>query len=222
MKNAIASRMAFDNARASLSNAGFNTAAAVLSQSYLRSEVAQSTGSTNFQFPILENENPTGTRFNTEQRLKLQDAFYVSEIGFFIAVPSGVADATFQMFTYPDPSVFTGANTAPQRTWYQGYLQLTVNNRQIVTAWDMQRHLQIQQQQTTANADYTASGINYSNSIVGADDGFVPVEPGLVLVGSKSNQVNIILPAGLAAVPANSRAILIFRGHLAQNVTPVR
>ena len=56
----------------------------------------------------------------------------------------------------------------------------------------------------------------------GSSSGFYPCEPGLVLVGSKQNVLTINIPEGLAAIQANSRVIVIFQGHLAQNVTPVR
>jgi hypothetical protein len=43
-----------------------------------------------------------------------------------------------------------------------------------------------------------------------------------VFSGSKQNLVQISLPAAAAAVESNSRVILYFAGHLAQNVTSVR
>jgi hypothetical protein len=56
----------------------------------------------------------------------------------------------------------------------------------------------------------------------GSSSGFYPIEPGWVLVGSKNNILTVSLPNAMAAVETNSRAILILRGHTAQNVTPVR
>jgi len=99
---------------------------------------------------------------------------------------------------------------------------LTVNNRQIVPAYDLYRHYSVPQQQTTADADYTSSGIDYRDQQDGGTSGFYPIEPGWVLVGSKQNTLQVQLASAMAAVESNSRAILILRGHLAQNVTPVR
>jgi hypothetical protein len=107
-------------------------------------------------------------------------------------------------------------------SFYNGNLSLTVNNRQIVPAYDVYRHYDVPQTQQAANADYTTSGINYRDQQSGADSGFYPIEPGWVMVGSKQNTLQIEIPSALAAVNTDSRVVLIMRGHLAQNVTPVR
>jgi hypothetical protein len=219
----LGSRMAYDKAKEAINNAGFSAGQAVLSQGYIRTEVALSTTKTSYQFPILVNDNINGSSFNTSNLLNLQDAFYVSSIGLFFAKPSSATDTTFQLATYPNASIFSTANTASSLfTWYNSSLQLTVNNRQIIPSYDLYRHYSVPQQQTTTNADYTTSAINYKDQQSGADSGFYPVEPGWVLVGSKNNTLIVNLPQALTAVEANSRAIIIFRGHLAQNVTPVR
>jgi hypothetical protein len=219
----LGSRMAYDKAKEAINNAGFSAGQAVLSQGYLRTEVALSTTKTSYQFPILVNDNINGTSFNTSNLLNLQDAFYVSSFGLFFCKPSSSTDTTFQMVTYPNASIFSTANTATSLfTWYNSSLQLVVNNRQIIPSYDLYRHYSVPQTQTTTNADYTTSGISYKDQQSGADSGFYPVEPGWVLVGSKNNTLTVNLPQAMTAVETNSRAILIFRGHLAQNVTPVR
>lgn len=219
----LGSRMAYDKAKEAINNAGFSAGQAVLSQGYIRTEVALSTTKTSYQFPILVNDNINGSSFNTSNLLNLQDAFYVSSFGLFFAKPSSSTDTTFQLVTYPNASIFSTANTATSLyTWYNSSLQLTVNNRQIIPSYDLYRHYSVPQTQTTTNADYTTSAINYKDQQSGADSGFYPVEPGWVLVGSKNNTLIVNLPQAMTAVESNSRAILIFRGHLAQNVTPVR
>jgi len=215
--------MAYDKAKEAINNAGFSAGQAVLSQGYLRTEVALSTTKTSYQFPILVNDNINGTSFNTSNLLNLQDAFYVSSFGLFFCKPSSSTDTTFQLVTYPNASIFNTANTASSLyTWYNSSLQLVVNNRQIIPSYDLYRHYSVPQQQTTANADYTTSGIAYKDQQDGGMSGFYPVEPGWVLVGSKNNTLTVNLPQAMTAVETNSRAILVFRGHLAQNVTPVR
>lgn len=221
--NSLGSRMAYDKAKQAINNAGFSAGQAVLSQGYLRMEVALSTSKTTYQFPILQNDNTNGAAFNTENRLALQDAFYVSSLALFFCKPSSSTDTTFQLASYPNASIFSTANTAASLyTWYNSSLQLIVNNRQIIPSYDLYRHYSVPQQQTTANADYTTSSINYKDQQSGADSGFYPIEPGWVLVGSKNNTLSVNLPSSMAAVESNSRAVIIVRGHLAQNVTPVR
>lgn len=223
MASTIGSRMAYEKAKEAINRAGFSVSQAVLSQSYLRLEVALSTTKTLYQFPVLVNDNTNGAAFNTENRLNLQDAFYVSSMGLFFAKPSSSTDTTFQLVTYPNASIFTTANTASSLfSWYNSYMSLTVNNRQIVPSYDMYRHYQVPQMQTTANADYTTSNINYKDQQDGSESAFYPVEPGWVLVGSKQNVLQVTLPAALSAIETNSRAVLILRGHLGQNITPVR
>lgn len=218
----LGSRMAYDKAKEAINNAGFSAGQAVLSQGYIRTEVALSLTKTSYQFPILVNDNINGTSFNTSNLLNLQDAFYVSSIGLFFCKPTSSTDTTFQLATYPNASLFAAAAATSLYTWYNSSLQLTVNNRQIIPSYDLYRHYSVPQQQTTANADYITSGINYKDQQSGADSGFYPVEPGWVLVGSKNNTLIVNLPQAMANVDANSRAVIIFRGHLAQNVTPVR
>jgi hypothetical protein len=219
----LGSRMAYDKAKEAINNAGFSAGQAVLSQGYLRTEVALSTTKTSYQFPILVNDNINGTSFNTSNLLNLQDAFYVSSFGLFFAKPSSATDTTFQMVTYPNASIFSTANTASSLfTWYNSSLQLVVNNRQIIPSYDLYRHYSVPQTQTATAVGYSTSTNNTRDQQDGGMSGFYPVEPGWVLVGSKNNTLTVNLPQAMTAVETNSRAILVFRGHLAQNVTPVR
>jgi hypothetical protein len=225
MASTVGSRLAFEKAKEGIQRAGFSLGQAVLSQSYLRLEVSLSTSITNYQFPVLVNDVSASATAatNLEQRLNLQDAFYVSQIGLFFGVPSSSTATNFQLCTYPNTTVFSASNTATSLfNWYNSSLSLTVNNRQIVPAYDLYRHYSVPQTQTAANAMYATSGISLRDQQDGGTSGFYPIEPGWVLVGSKQNTLQVQLASAMAAVETNSRAILILRGHLAQNVTPVR
>lgn len=223
MASTVGARLSYEKAKAGIQAAGFNLNTAVLSQSYLRSELALSTTKTLYQFPILINDNSQGTPFNTAFLLNLQDAFYVSHIGLFFAKPSSSTDTTFQLVTYPNASIFSTANTASSLySFYNGQISITINNRQVVPGLDTYRFYQVPQQQTTTNAFYTTSTINYKDQQDGSASGLYPIEPGIVFSGSKQNIVQITIPAALAAIETNSRVVLYFAGHLAQNVTSVR
>lgn len=222
MASTIGTRLAFEKAKEGIKSAGFSLGQAVLSQSFLRTEVTLNTNSTLYQFPVLVNDNFSAVT-NTSKLLALQDAFYASEMALLFCAPSSATDTTFPLVTYPNTTQFPGANEADSlHTFYNGIMTLTINNRQIIPAWDLYRHYYAPQQQQTTDADYTTSGINYVDQNDASTYGFVPVEPGIVFVGSKQNQLQVQLPASLTAVTANSRAVLIFRGHLAQNVSSVR
>ena len=213
-------RLVFDNAKNLVNNAGFSVGQAVLSQSYLRSEVAMSTSTTSYQIPILVNSVGAGTNFATNNLLNLQDGFVVSSIGVFVAIPAASTTTAFPLYTYPNATAFStsGASTALYNL-YGGKLSVVVNNRQIVPSWDLYRHLYVPQ--TQQGAASTASTIDENNA---TEFGYYPVEPNIVLVGSKNNVISLELPGAISTLQAGvaPRIVVIMRGILAQNVTPVR
>lgn len=210
----LGSRMSFDKAKAAIQDAGFSLNRAVLSQSYIRSEVLLSTTATRYRFPLLVNDN-FSTVTNTSQLLNLQDAFYVSHAAIFFAKPSSATNTQFQLVTYPNATIFSTANTAASLyTWYNGYATLTVNNRVIWPALDLYRFYDVPQTQD-------GSAVAVIDEQKGSDSALYPIEPGVVLVGSKQNVLEVILPATMQAVEEFSRAVLYLSGHLAQNVTSV-
>ena len=224
MASTVGTRLAYEKAKQALANAGFNPNQVVLSQSYLRLEVALSTSITNYQFPVLVNDvsSSNTTSFATEQRLNLQDSFVISSLGFFVAAPSSSTAVDFQLATYPNPYIFSTTNAASSLfNWYNSSLTLTVNNRQIVPAYDLYRHYSVPQQQG-GNAYTTAQTQAFRDQQDGGESGFYPIEPAWVLVGSKQNTLQVQLPSAMAAIQTHSRAVLVLRGHLAQNSTPVR
>ncbi len=223
----IGARLAFENARKAAAKAGLSMNQAVLSQSFLRFEVGLVQGTTNYKFDTLTNENTQTTNWNTQTKLNLQDSFVCSEIGFFLAVPTSSTDTAFSLLTYPNPTVLTAANYAAYKTIYNGQMQLNVNQKTIITNWDLSRHLYAQETQQNAITGTYASTVapailNSTDSIDLSSHGFVPVEPNFVLVGSKKNDLSVNLPGvGLTAVTANSRLICVMRGIMLQNSTSV-
>jgi hypothetical protein len=223
MATQIGQREVFNNARKLVDAAGLSTSATVLSQSYLRSEVAMSTSTTSYHIPILVNDNQNGatSAYNTSSLLALQDAFVVSSIFIGWANPTSATDAAFIPQSYPNAQIAgTQAIATALQAIYSSNLQVNVNNRQILTGWDTLRHYYVPQTQQVAAASLT-SGISQADL---SENGFYPVEPNLVFVGSKNNQVTLNFPQALTAVPASTygRLVVIFRGILAQNCTSVR
>ncbi len=215
--NNIAARMVYDNAKKALyrafgSNPNLNIEQFKMTQSYIRLEQLAVIGQTLYTFPVQINQ---GAAFSTEQRLNLQDSFVISNIGAFLALTTGTTDTTFRLNTNASPFIFT--NFAQYRTFYNGKLNISVNNNTILPAWDLNRHYYSPETQQTA-AFGAGSPIDQQRS---SEDGFYACEPNLVLVGSKNYQVTVQLPAGFTAVDANTRLVLLFRGILAQNSTVV-
>lgn len=240
MPSQIGSRMAFQNAANAVKRAGLNPGNAVLSQSYLRLEVSLAAAATSYKFDVLVNESTNGT-INTQQKLNLQDAFVANQIGFYLAVPTSTTSTAFRLLTYPainsttvttgTTAAFTQAQAVDAYSIYNGYMQLTVNQRTVITAWDLQRHLFIPPVQLAGNASAgTAVLVNPGTGVGGhfnddnynaADMGLFPTEPNVVLAGNKKNDLTITMPSGPATIPTNSRLVCIIRGILAQNVTPI-
>ncbi len=218
--NSMEARMVFDNASKAISKA-FSDKPDILrqvklTQGFLRVSQALVVGQTLYQFPILVNETQLGI-FNTETRLNQQDSFVLSELGIFVSAPASAADATYRLQTYPNTQVFTGANAAALQSIYNGSLSLTINNDILIPKWDLFRHLVINETQQTA-----ALGAGSPNDkIIGAIDGFYPVEPNIVFIGSKNNVLQVQLPVGVTAIQANSRIEILMRGVVAQNSTVV-
>jgi hypothetical protein len=92
-----------------------------------------------------------------------------------------------------------------------------INNVQYTQRWDLWRHWQTNQTQQTAALGAGSPEDQFN----GADDGFYPMQPFILLIGSQNIQVNINLPISPTTVDANSRLVLMFRGILAQNSTVV-
>jgi len=215
-------RLVFDNAKNLVNNAGFSAGQAVLSQSYIRSEVAMSTSTTSYQIPILTNSTGANTNFATNQLLQLQDAFVVASIGVFVAIPAASTTTAFPLFTYPNGVAFSTAGAATALyNLYNGKLSVVVNNRQIVPAWDLYRHLYVPMFQQGSSSSATNGGIDQNDA---TEYGYYPVEPNIVLVGSKNNVISLELPGAISTLQAATapRIVVIMRGILAQNVTPVR
>jgi len=232
MPSQLGQRLAFQNAANVVKRAGMNPASAVLSQSFLRMEAVLSASATTYKFDVLTTENTNGTII-TQQKLNLQDAFVISQIGVFLCCPTGLTDNAFNLLTYPtigklDGAVgnFTAAQALTTIGFYNGQLQLNVNQRTIITGWDLTRHYRVPTTQQNATTTGVATGAptapmhNTSDSLDLSSDSFYPCEPNVVINGGKKNDLTIVLPAAVTA-PSNARVTIVFRGILAQNVTSV-
>lgn len=219
--NTANARLIFDNARNLLNGAGISLQTAVLSQFYIRTEIAISSTLTKYPVPVLQNNLQGGVQYPTSQLLALQDAFVVAEMGIFLAVPSSATDNSFRLLTFADPALFTTTNAAASaETLYNGYLNMMVNNNNIVPAWDIARCRVVNQ--TQGNVGVTAQTVFPQSQIDLSSDGFYPVEPNIIVGGGKNNIFSINLPAAISTVQSNSRIVVVMRGVLAQNSTSVQ
>lgn len=212
--SAVSERLVFGNALKALRNAGIKLNQARPLQSFLRLEQPLVANKTNYAFPILINENVPQV-FNTETRLNQQDSFVVSSIQFAMALPTSATDATFKKYTYLSPFIFT--NAAAMGVVYNSTLSLMIDNVNFIPQWDLERHLFIPETQATAAPAADSPVSQYDASV----QGYYPVEPNVVLIGSKNLKLSVNLPAAAATVDANARMVITLRGILVQNSTSV-
>jgi hypothetical protein len=213
-------RSVFKSAYAEMAAANIPVQTAVLCQSELRSEILLTTTSTTYQVPILINQNPyAGGPYITEKRLNLQDAFVVGTIGMFLIVPTGAGDYATPLYSYP--SLGAGFTAAEQRTicaLYNGYMTLNVSQKTLIPYWDLWKHWKVNQTQATVGV--TAQTVFPIDEADFTTDGFYPVEPSVLHIGSTNILMQINLPQAIASLPsALTRLVIIQRGILAQNVT---
>lgn len=217
-------RMVFQNALQTLQDAfaGTSTAALLsymkLTENALRLEQPIVAGQTLYSFPVLNNQ---GTQTSTEQRMKLQDTNLIYQIGIFTGVAASSTDADhskIQPLTYPNTQLFPAPANTDLLALYNGLLLMTINNDQVLTQWDIYRHLNAPETQQTAALGAASPGDQNRGSF----DGFYPMEPNVTLIGSKDNSIQIKLPTGgIATTPSNAFIIIILRTILFQNSTVV-
>lgn len=222
MINSISARLTFENARSFVQSQGYDVSQAVLTQSYVRSEVAISSSVTNYRLPIVITDTVNGAAFNTERRVQLQDVHVVSSLFIGLAAPSSSTDAAFEVLSYPSiqTSQFSSAQADAALTLYNGFFTMQVNNQNIVPAWDILRSYYVPQ--TQGGVGITAQTVFPKDQFDAGDNGFYPVEPNILLNGGANIVANIVLPAAIATVKADSRIVAIFRSILCQNVTSVK
>jgi len=191
-----------------------------LSQHEIRLEVGLNVNNNRFVFGVTPNQaSSSNVIFNTENRLNLQDSLIVSEYGLFVAQAASATDTAFTLETYGNTQIFAAADAAAlDSTFYSnGSLQTKCNNDVVIPYRALFNHWYKPQTQQTA----ALGAGSPKDQLRGAEDGFVTQEPNLLLIGSKNYQPEIVLPSALASAAANIRAVLVYRGVLAQNSTVI-
>ena len=220
MATQMGARMVFENAKALINSLGYSAAHAKLTQSFLRSEVALSTSVANYHIPVLVNDTQNGSVRVNERRLNLQDIFITTEIDVLIGIGSSTATDS-KLYSYPNATVFSTAGAATALySIYNGYLNLTINNEQVMPAWSVLRHLFVPQ--TQGGVGVTAQTIFPIDQINFGEDASYPVEPGIVMNGAANINMQLTCNGAPAAIQSNSFICVVQRGILCQNVTTVK
>ena len=223
MATQMGNRLVFENAKTLINQLGYDASHAVLTPSFLRSEVLLSTTAASYHVPVLINDNQNGTPTVREQRLALQDLFIVSSIQFLLTSGSATTGSA-KNYTYPNLTAFsTGA--AQLYNVYNGYFNIQVNNQNVLPKWSLLQHLDVPQtqQNTNFNAASATSPAQYSIDQVSMDQFALQVcEPNIVLNGASNINASIVLPAAPTTLDSNTYVATIWYGILAQNCTSVK
>jgi hypothetical protein len=223
MATQMGNRLVFENAKTLINQLGYDASHAVLTPSFLRSEVLLSTTAASYHVPVLINDNQNGTPTVREQRLALQDLFIVSSIQFLLTSGSSTTGSA-KNYTYPNLTAFsTGA--AQLYNVYNGYFNIQVNNQNVLPKWSLLQHLDIPQtqQNTNFNAATATSPAQYFIDQVSMDQFALQVcEPNIVLNGASNINASIVLPAAPTTLDSNTYVATLWYGILAQNCTSVK
>ena len=198
--------------------------------------------STNYRFPVLENE--AAILFPEEVRLNINDLFGVTHTGVFLGCRQGtketkVTDAPLQLYPYVPMEL--SPRLVQLKHLYSGYMKIDVNKVNYVDKWNLRKHEYIPQTQFQSREstlvsippfpDFTAVlQAPHQPNIDYKSDGIFPVCPNIVLSGAKKNDVQIFLPHAIAPdmcswfVKENEQidtafmyVVVVIRGYLAQN-----
>lgn len=219
MATQMGARMTFESAKSLVKSLGYSVDQAVLTQSYLRSEVALSTSIANYHIPVLVNDTQNGSVRVNEKRLNLQDIFITTEIGVYIGVGTGTNTAS-KLYTYPNPQTFTTTTSTDLWSIYNGYLNLAVNNQQILPSWDVLRHYYAPQ--TQGGVGITAQTIFPIDQADLSEQPYYPVEPNIVMNGAANINFQLTANGAPATILSNSFIAVVQHGILCQNVTTVK
>lgn len=183
---------------------------AVLSQSNLRLVQPLTANLNLFNFPVQVDQPPVSS---AEIRLQKQDAFFASNIAFYITKAASALDVSYQTFTYPNVVTWpVGAGAGGLYTVYNGEMVITINKSVIVPAYPMLNFLQIPQSQNIAAI------VGQVNQFDASEVSFW--EPTINFIGTKQNVLQVQLPGNMtAAIEAFTFGIFAIQGVLAQNVT---
>jgi len=223
MATQMGQRLVFENAKTLIQQLGYDASHAVLTPSFLRSEFLLTTTAASYHVPVLINDNQNGTPTVREQRLALQDLFIVSSIQVLLTSGSSTTGSA-KNYTYPNLTAFsTGA--AQLYNLYNGYLNIQVNNQNVLPKWSLLQHLDIpqQQQNTNFNAASATSPAQFAIDQANFDTYAMQVcEPNLVLNGASNINASMILPAAPSTLDSNTYVATLWYGILAQNCTSVK
>jgi len=255
-------RLTFDVAKRLCQEQGLDVKAANPAYGYIRLETPLVSGQTQYQFPTLQNQTYNGyNQSPTENRLALQDNFVVGSkffgmVWYDTAANRPVSNLLTHISAYNLPAGYAfgnlswlpGGATAAllpgynDEWWLSGWMRYSFDYKVIIPRYDCLQHWYRPQTQATFNTK-VAGGVDPATDLGypwnldqrdGLSDGFMPMEPNIVLSGAKNTEIYYNMPFPLtfadcgwiaSAVTEGTlqpRLVVIYRGVLLQNTTNVK
>ncbi len=191
---------------------------------YLRSEVVLGAAQNQVTFEMAANQqNPNGQAIAaTENRLKVNDAFYPTDYGVFFYKYTTATVRTrllAQLQSFGNDAVF-GANAAEVNGAYNGFLSLRVNDRVYFDSVDLLRFKYVTPAQEGLAVSTAASNNAYFESGWSGDVLASMSDPLVRLNGQFSNKFTANFPDSLDFTKVGTEtvvAVMFVRGWLAQN-----
>lgn len=191
-----------------------------LSQSYVRAETLLTTH-TDIRF-IIQEGKATIALLPTERLIQLNDQFVATHFritakAITTATPSDTQQLVAILYHHADAAVFT-VNSANVAALFNSSFNWTIDRKEFIPTFPMNAFYRVPEQQTVADADYTASGIDYVPSSPNGLYGFYPCEP-VILDGRQTNDAIINLEASVTFNDAARSIYAVFevRGFLVVN-----
>jgi hypothetical protein len=218
-----------------------------LTQGFVRSPADLTVNTNQILFPISTiDQGSTSGAPNTPitNLVPINNLFVAGMIGYYMMTYSftgtsqnNIDFTTANMFapvTYPSAYPNNGASidwSPGTMLLWLGKLFIEVNDKILIDAWDCSRHLYMPGTQASISGNTFTPG--QKNQLDHSTDGFYPVEPMLVFSGSRSNKVQLILPANIPSTisPWNlsgygttfiAKAVFHCRGIMAKNASGVK
>lgn len=184
----------------------------VTTASTLRLQLPIAANKTLYQFPILQGDEQTS--YAEQILLNRADAFTATEFGLFIGGIDDAGAATvvqnYGLYSYPATPIATLLNNT-NVLFFNSKINIAVNNVQYLQNFDTFRFYEAGVAQT--GKIMAAGGTTaVKDSVQGVSMGFAPLVPTLQFSGSSKIDIQVQLPAPLAA--SAGIMIIVFRGFL--------
>lgn len=192
-----------------------------LSQSYLRSEVALTTTTGKISFTLQKNKKANA--LVTEKLLELNDEFVITHFTVNLKqigadAPTDAQQGLAPLYTWEDPSTFSGTNAANVAALYNSNLTWTIDRREYIPSFDARRLRRVPDTQTGTDVGYASSGVNTVNGYPNGLYSYFPAEP-TKIDGRQTIDLSLNLPTSYTFDDSSNTVYAVFMclGYLVVN-----